>query len=64
MKMLELDIGIDPLERADQEAILRSLSDGTLLDPEIRRRVQARSRRIIDQVRRTHGDIDIEKLLF
>ena len=48
-------------EHSDTEAVLRSVFDGTPLDPEVARRVDERAARITEQVRRTHGVIDDEK---
>jgi hypothetical protein len=51
-------IGIDPLEEADGEAVLRHAFHGEPLDPEIARRVHERALPIIEEIRRAHGEID------
>jgi hypothetical protein len=45
---------------SDTTAVLQHAFDGTPLDPEVARRVDERSARITEQVRRTHGVIDDE----
>jgi len=52
--------GMDPLERADAEAVYRHAFQGEPLDPEVRRRVRERAARITEEIRRTHGLIDDE----
>jgi hypothetical protein len=51
---------MDPLERADAEAVYRHALEGGPLDPEVRRRVRQRAASITDEIRRTHGLIDDE----
>jgi hypothetical protein len=51
-------IGIDPLEEADGEAVLRHAFHGEPLDPEVARRVHERALPIIEEIRRVHGEID------
>jgi hypothetical protein len=52
----------DPLEDADLCAVLRRLTEGTPLEPEVAQRVQQRARRITEALQR-RAPIDIEKLL-
>lgn len=54
---------VDPQERADHEAVMRHVIDGTPLDPEVARRVDERAKQIADEVYRIHGDVDIDQLL-
>jgi len=48
----------DPQERADEEAVLRHAFHGEPLDPEVSRRVHERAARVIEDMRRVHGEID------
>jgi hypothetical protein len=52
--------GIDPLQQADEEAVLRHVFDGKPLAPEVAKRVQERGQRITEEIRRVHGLIDDE----
>jgi len=51
---------MDPLERADSEAVYRHAFEGEPLDSEVRRRVCPRAPRITEEIRRTHRLIDDE----
>jgi hypothetical protein len=51
-------IGIDPLEKADGEAVPRHAFHGEPLDPEVARRVHERAVPIIEEIRRLRGEID------
>jgi hypothetical protein len=51
-------MGVDSQERADAEAVMRYLIDGTSIDPEIARRIDERADRITAEIRRVHGIID------
>jgi hypothetical protein len=54
--------GIDPQERADEEAVLRHVFHGELLDPAVSRRVHERAARVTEEVYRLHGEIDTETI--
>jgi hypothetical protein len=45
--------------QADEEAVMQAFLKGTPVDPEVARRVQARSRLIREDVFRKHGLVDI-----
>jgi hypothetical protein len=49
----------DPSVQADEEAIMRAFLSGTLVDAEVARRVQERSRLIREEVFRKHGLVDV-----
>jgi hypothetical protein len=63
MKAIEPSVAVDPQERADYEAIMRQWLEGVPADPEVLRRVEERSRLASEEVRRLHGDIDVDALL-
>ena len=50
--------GTDPQEHADEQAVMRHAFHGEPLDPEVRRRVHERAARVIENMRRMHGEID------
>jgi chorismate mutase len=54
--------GIDPQEQADAEAVLRHAFHREPLDPEVARRVHERAARVIEEIRRTHGELDEETI--
>jgi hypothetical protein len=54
---------VDARELADFEAVLHHAFEGTPVDPEILRRVDERADRITEEIRKTHGDIDVVKLI-
>jgi hypothetical protein len=54
--------GIDPLERADAEAVLRHAFHREPLDPEVARRVHERAARVTEEIYRIHGEIDTETI--
>ena len=45
--------------QADLKAVLDSVIHKTPLDPEIARRVQERSERMTEELRRTHGEMNV-----
>ncbi len=51
------------LKKADEDAVSDHVLTGKPLDPEVRRRVQARAEKITEEVRRVHGDVDVDELL-
>jgi hypothetical protein len=52
--------GIDPVERADSDAVYRHAFEGEPLDPEVARRVHERAARVTEEIYRVHGLIDDE----
>jgi hypothetical protein len=52
------NIGIDPQEEADRDAVYRHAFEGASLDPDVARRVHQRAARVTEQIRRRHGDLD------
>ncbi len=48
---------------ADLEAVMNHAADGTQVEPELARRVQERSRRLTEELRRNNVHIDIEQLI-
>jgi hypothetical protein len=54
-----LTTGIPADILADGEAVIESLMTGRPLDPEISRRIDERAERITEEIRRTHGIVDI-----
>ena len=51
--------GMDPQERADEEAVLRHAFHGEPLDPEVARRsFHERAARVTEEIYRVHGEID------
>jgi len=63
MTTIERITGADPQERADQEAVMRQWLEGIPADPEVLRRVEERSQRATAEIRRIHGNIDVDALL-
>ena len=51
------------LKKADEDAVSEHMLTGKPLDPDVRRRVQARAEKITEEVRRVHGDVDVDQLL-
>jgi hypothetical protein len=51
------------LKKADEDAVSEHMLTGKPLDPEVRRRVQARAEVMTEEVRRVHGDVDVDQLL-
>jgi hypothetical protein len=51
------------LKKADEDAVSEHLLTGKPLDLDVRRRVQARAEKITEEVRRVHGDVDVDRLL-
>jgi len=62
--MTERDnIGMDTQEVADYEAVMRHVAEGTPVESELARRVHDWAARIMDEIRREHGDVDAVQLL-
>ena len=55
--------GIDPQALADLEAVMRHVNEGTPVEPELARRVQERSQRIMEETRRKYGETDVDALI-
>lgn len=54
---------IDPQVRADLDAVMKRIIDGTPVDPETSRRIEERANRITAELRMKYGEIDVDKLL-
>jgi hypothetical protein len=63
MKTIEHSVGIDAQEQANRDVILRQLLEGVPVEAEVLRRVEERSRRVTAEIRRLHGEIDVDQLL-
>ncbi len=63
MKTLDQNIGIDPQQLADEEAVMQQLLRGIPADPEVLRRVEKRSLQATSETRRLKGEIDVDQLL-
>ena len=50
--------GIDHQVRADLDAVMKRIIDGTPVDPETSRRIEERADRITEEIRRTRGVMD------
>jgi hypothetical protein len=46
-------------EEADVEAVVRALGERRKIDPDVAKRVRARSLRIMEQLRKEHGRMSI-----
>jgi hypothetical protein len=53
----------DPQALADHEAVMRQVTEGTPVEPELARRVREGAERITEEIRREHGDLDVVQLL-
>jgi len=49
---------IDLQVRADLDAVMKRIMDGTPVDPETSRRIEERADRITEEIRRTRGVMD------
>ena len=49
---------LDAQALADEEAVLKHLTEGTPIPEDVARRIDARAERIIEQIRHTHGVIE------
>lgn len=59
MSTAEIDpAGIDLQVLADLDAVMKRIIDGTPVDPETSRRIEARADRITEEIRRTRGVMD------
>lgn len=60
----EIEItGADPAAVADLEILMRRLAEKKPVDPALSRRIEERADRAIEELRRKHVQIDIDKLL-
>jgi hypothetical protein len=55
--------GVDHAVLADLDSLMRHLADKTPVDPELSRRVEERADRVMEELRRKHEPIDVDKLL-
>jgi hypothetical protein len=55
--------GADPTALADLDDLMRRLAEKKPVDPALSRRIEERADRSIEELRRSHVQIDIEKLL-
>jgi hypothetical protein len=55
--------GSNAQARDDYAAVMRHVAEGTPVEPEIAQWVREHVERIIDEIRREHGEIDVVKLL-
>jgi hypothetical protein len=51
----------DPQVRADLDAVMKRIIDGTPVDPETSRRIEERADRITVEIRRTRGVMDDDR---
>ena len=59
MSIAEIEpAGIDQQVRADLDAVMKRIIDGTPVDPETSRRIEERADRITEEIRRTRGVMD------
>jgi hypothetical protein len=63
MSTVEKPQTIDPQILADLQAAMDHAFKGMPMDPETSRRIRARSEAITEEVRRTHGMVDVIELL-
>jgi hypothetical protein len=63
MEAVDQSIGVDTQAQADQDAIMRQWLNGIPAAPDVLRRVKERSQHATAEVRRTHGNIDVDALL-
>lgn len=59
MNVLENNSSIPAETLADLEKVLQLSEDGVVHDPELVKRVCERSRRVQDELRKRHGELDI-----
>lgn len=58
MKTLVQTTGLEPQEKADEEAVMRHFFEGKPLDPEIAKRVHEQAAKVTEEIRRVHGLVD------
>lgn len=63
MSKIESKPSVDPQQLADEQAAFDHLLRGTPIDPEVASRIEERANAITEEVRRTHGMVDIIELL-
>ncbi len=51
--------GTDPQVLADLDAVMERIATGKPLDPVTSRRIRERAQRITEEIRQTHGELDI-----
>jgi hypothetical protein len=52
-------VGTDPQVLADLDAVMERIRTGKPLDPESSRRIRERAKRITEEIRQKHGELDI-----
>jgi hypothetical protein len=52
-------VGTDPQVLADLDAVMKRISTGEPVDPQVSRRIRARAERITEEIRQKHGELDI-----
>ena len=55
----ELKTMTDAETSADLDAVIRHVTDGTAIDPELSRRVRERSEKLSEQIRRRYGQLEV-----
>ena len=63
MSTVEKLPAVDPQVLADRQAAFDHAFKGTPIDPETSRRIRQRAEAITEEVRRTHGMVDVLDLL-
>lgn len=58
MKTLDHTSGMDPQEKADDEAVMRYFFEGKPLDPEVAKRVHDQAAKVTEEIRLVHGLVD------
>jgi hypothetical protein len=51
--------GTDPQVLADLDAVMEGIATGKPLDPDASRRIRQRAKRITEEIRQKHGQLDI-----
>jgi hypothetical protein len=63
MSTVERTSAVNPQVLADLQAAMDHAFNGTPMDPETSRRIRQRAEAITEEVRRTHGMVDVIDLL-
>jgi hypothetical protein len=63
MKIASPSQPADPKALGDGEIVLQHMIQGTPVPDDVVRRVDARAAEIMERLRRTHGEIDVDQLL-
>jgi predicted ATP-grasp superfamily ATP-dependent carboligase len=54
---------LDSQALADADAVMLHVINGTPIDPDLKRRVEERADRITEEIRQTHGYVDVDNLV-